>query len=321
MAAPQRTVEYAIETKGLAKTYKGGIQALKGVDLQVPAGCCFGLLGPNGAGKSTLVKVLLSIVRASGGSATLLGTDIRSAKARRGVGYLPEGHRFPKYLTAHGVCRYFGGLAGLHGPQLKREIEAKLDLVGMGDWADTKVGKFSKGMAQRVGVAQSMLGDPKIVFLDEPTDGVDPVARQGLRNVIKEVTAKGTTVFINSHLLADMELLCDDVAILNKGEMLQHGSVSEITAAVAGGEGIRVRFRTSDITEALWTKLSERGAETEPDDYFSLQLEDESKISEVIDLLRANEVDIYGVEPAKVRLEEAFVELITAEGGGGKVER
>lgn len=314
-------MEYAIETHALAKTYKGGIHALRGVDLKVPKGCCFGLLGPNGAGKSTLVKVLLSIVRASGGSATLLGHDIRSAAARRKVGYLPEGHRFPRYLTARGVCRYFGGLSGMHGEALERDVVAKLELVGMADWGDTKVSKFSKGMAQRVGVAQSMLGDPDLVFLDEPTDGVDPVARQGLRQVIKEATARGATVFINSHLLADLEVLCDDVAILNRGEVLSHGSVSEITAAVAGVEGIRVRFRTSEVPTTVWESLTERGASREPDDYFAVQLAGEDAISGVVDELRAAKVDIYAVEPVKVRLEEAFVELITASGGAGKVEK
>lgn len=314
-------MEYAIETHALAKTYKGGIHALRGVNLQVPRGCCFGLLGPNGAGKSTLVKVLLSIVRASGGSATLLGHDIRSAAARKRVGYLPEGHRFPRYLTAAGVCRYFGGLSGLRGPTLDKDVADKLEMVGMGDWGDTKVGKFSKGMAQRVGVAQAMLGDPELVFLDEPTDGVDPVARQGLRNVIQKATARGATVFINSHLLADLEVLCDDVAILNRGEVLNQGSVSEITAAVAGKEGIRVRFRTSEVPEGLWSSLGERGASREPDDYFAVQLSDEGAISGVVDELRAAGVDIYAVEPVKVRLEEAFVELITASGGAGKVEK
>jgi ABC-2 type transport system ATP-binding protein len=314
-------VEYAIETNGLAKTYKGGIQALKGVDLQVPKGCCFGLLGPNGAGKSTLVKVLLSIVRATGGSANLQGVDIRKARARKGVGYLPEGHRFPKYLSATGVCKYFGQLAGLHGADLDREVKDKLELVGMSDWGDTKVSKFSKGMAQRVGVAQAMLGNPSIVFLDEPTDGVDPVARQGLRSVITEATSGGSTVFINSHLLADIELLCDDVAILNKGKVLQQGSVAEITAAVAGGEGIHVRFRTGGLPSTLWSSLEERGATKEPDDFFAMRLEDDADISGVIDELRVAKVSIFAVEPKRVRLEEAFVELITAEGGAGKVEK
>lgn len=305
---------YIIETKGLTKTYKGGVQALRGVDLKVPKGCCFGLLGPNGAGKSTLVKILLSIVHPSGGAATLRGIDIRKAPARRSVGYLPEGHRFPEYLTAEGVCRYFGGLAGLRGPELEREIADKLDLVGLKDWADTKVKKFSKGMAQRVGVAQAMLGNPEVVFLDEPTDGVDPVARQGLRYVIRQATEAGATVFINSHLLAEIEVLCDEVAILDKGKVLQRGKVSDITAA-ATGAGLRVRARTSRMPPALWEQLVARGAQREPDDWFVIELEDEDQITELIDDLRAADVMIFAVQPSKVNLEEAFIELIGADRG------
>jgi ABC-2 type transport system ATP-binding protein len=304
----------AIQTINLSKTYKGGITALRGVDLEVPRGCCFGLLGPNGAGKSTLVKILLSIVRASGGTATLRGIDIRKAEARRRVGYLPEGHRFPSYLSAAGVCRYFGQLAGLEGDQLAREVDDKLALVGLSEWKDTKVKSFSKGMAQRVGVAQALIGDPEVVFLDEPTDGVDPVARQGLRSVIRKATDAGSTVFINSHLLGEIEVLCDEVAILDKGVVLQRGSVSELTAA-ASGTKLQVRFRTDPIPEALWTKLAERHAEREPDGWFRVEVGDEAEISAIIDALRGASVLVFAVEPRRMRLEDAFIELIGADRG------
>ena len=312
-------MEYAIETTDLAKTYKGGVRALRGVSLKVERGCCFGLLGPNGAGKSTLVKTLLSIVRPTAGSATILGRDIRTPQARRSVGYLPEGHRFPRYLTARSVCEYFGRLAGLHGETLQREIAAKLELVGLSDWTDTKVSKFSKGMAQRVGVAQSLLGDPDLILLDEPTDGVDPVGRAGLKFVMRQATERGSTVFINSHLLSELEDLCDEVAILHKGELVQQGSVSELTAAVAG-EGIVVRVRTGDVPEAVWSSLQERGATREADDYFAMTLHEEAGITGLIDELRAANVPIFAVEPKRVRLEQAFVEIIKEQGGGTKVE-
>ena len=311
---------YAIETHELQKTYRGGVQALKGVSIKVERGCCFGLLGPNGAGKSTLVKTLLSIVRPSGGSATILGQDIRTAAARTSVGYLPEGHRFPRYLTARGVCEYFGRLSGLGGDVLQKEIVEKLELVGLSDWIDTKVAKFSKGMAQRVGVAQSLLGNPAVIFLDEPTDGVDPVGRAGLKFVMRTATERGSTVFINSHLLSELEDLCDEVAILHRGKLLQQGSVSELTAAVQGKEGIVVRFRTGPLTESQWASFAERGATREPDDFFAMPLPDEPDITKVIDELRANSVPIFAVQPKRVRLEEAFVEIIKEQGGGTKVE-
>ncbi|PRP94163.1 Daunorubicin/doxorubicin resistance ATP-binding protein DrrA [Enhygromyxa salina] len=307
-------MDYAIQTINLSKTYKGGVQALRGVNLEVPKGSCFGLLGPNGAGKSTLVKILLSIVRPSGGAATLRGVDIRKAAARRRVGYLPEGHAFPAYLTAEGVCRYFGQLAGLSGAKLEREVADKLALVGLSEWGETKVKEFSKGMAQRVGVAQALIGDPELVFLDEPTDGVDPVARQGLRSVIREVTTTGSTVFINSHLLAEIEVLCDDVAILDKGRVVQRGSVSELTSA-ATGAGLRIRCRTGPLPDAVWDQLAAREGEREPDGWFRVTVQDEAEISTIIDMLRAAEVMIYAVEPQRMGLEEAFIQLIGADRG------
>ncbi len=307
-------MEYAIQTINLSKTYPGGVEALRGVDLEVPKGCCFGLLGPNGAGKSTLVKILLSIVRATGGTATLRGIDINRAEARRRVGYLPEGHRFPSYLTAEGVCRYFGQLAGVDGARLDKEVDAKLALVGLSEWKQTKVKEFSKGMAQRVGVAQALIGDPEVVFLDEPTDGVDPVARQGLRYVIREATAAGATVFINSHLLGEIELLCDQVAIVDKGKVLQRGTVSELTATAAGAR-LQVRFRTGPIADELWAKLAERVTEREPDGWFRVELSEEAEISAIIDALRSAGVLVFAVEPRRMRLEDAFIELIGADRG------
>jgi ABC-2 type transport system ATP-binding protein len=248
-------VGYAIETRGLSKTYHGRIQALKSLDLRVRSGSCFGLLGPNGAGKSTLVKTLLSIVHATSGSAQLLGKDFRNPAARRSVGYLPEGHRFPSYLTGRGVCLYFGQLAGLRIADLKRDIDEKLALVSMGEWADTKITRYSKGMLQRLGLAQAMLGNPALLFLDEPTDGVDPVGRYELRNVIRSIQAAGTTIFLNSHLLSEVEEMCDEVAILHRGAILQQGSVSSITAAASRGGNCLVTFITSAIPADVLARL------------------------------------------------------------------
>lgn len=239
--------EYAVETRDLTKIYRGKIMALRGIDLRVPKGSIFGLLGPNGAGKSTLVKVLLSIVSPTSGAATLFGRDISFADARLGVGYLPEGHRFPRYLTGRGVCEYFGKLSGITGAKLNKEIEEKLELVGMSRWAKTPITRYSKGMAQRVGIAQALLGDPGLVLLDEPTDGVDPVGRQQIREVVKEAARRGTTVFLNSHLLLEVEQVCDHVAILHQGRVIKQGTVEEIRSAVSSKLGLTVRFVTDDL--------------------------------------------------------------------------
>lgn len=304
-------MDYAIETRGLSKTYSGGIHALKSLDLRVRAGSCFGLLGPNGAGKSTLVKTLLSIVHASSGTAQLLGKDFQDPAARKSVGYLPEGHRFPPYLTGRGVCMYFGQLAGLSIADLRRDIDAKLALVSMGEWADTKITKYSKGMLQRLGLAQAMLGNPALLFLDEPTDGVDPVGRYELRNVIRSIQAAGTTIFLNSHLLSEVEEICDEIAILHRGVIVQQGSVSSITASVANrGGNCLVTFITSAIPAEVFARLPAGTAALDEQCGFQISLESQSGISALVDVLRQNGVEIFGIEQAKIDLEDAFIELI-----------
>ncbi len=308
-------MEFALETHGLSKTYKRGrIQALKALDLQVPKGCAFGLLGPNGAGKSTLVKTLLGIVRATGGSATLLGVDSRKVEARKSVGYLPEGHRFPSYLTGRTLCDYFGRLSGLRGDELKREIDEKLEWVGMKEWADAKVSKYSKGMAQRVGLAQAMLGNPQLLLLDEPTDGVDPVGRMELRQVIKRQREKGVTVFFNSHLLSEVEQVCDRVAIMHHGQILHQGTVKELIQNITGGQGtLHVRFAVSRLDEALAQKLAAFGPWGQAEGGFMMTLQDAKSITPVVDMLREQQIEIFAIEPQHANLEEAFIQLISRQ--------
>jgi len=303
-------MDYAIETKGLAKTYRNGTKALCGVDLQVPHGVCFGLLGPNGAGKSTLIKALLGIIHATEGSAKINGVDYRQPRARQGVGYLPEGHAFPPYLTGRAVCRYYGQLGGLKGPELERDISEKLEWVGMADRADEKVTKFSKGMKQRIGLAQALLGKPTMVFLDEPTDGLDPIGRAEIRDVIRKITAAGTTVFFNSHLLSEVEQICTELAILNEGELLHRGETSKLVAEMdTGDDRFWVEFETGELPEPLWTTFEERGAKR-IDRGLRYPLEDREGISSVVDELRAAEVSIYEIQPQEKSLEDAFIGLL-----------
>ncbi|MBN2195927.1 MAG: ABC transporter ATP-binding protein [Polyangiaceae bacterium] len=308
----EQRIKYAVETFGLTKVYRGKIQALRAVDLKVPLGAAFGLLGPNGAGKSTLVKTLLSIVAPTAGAGTLLGKDISLAAARRGVGYLPEGHRFPHYLSGRGALEYFGRLGGLRGDELADEVESKLTLVGMAEWGSTRVTKYSKGMQQRIGLAQAMLGHPQLVFLDEPTDGVDPIGRHQIRELIKELCRQGTTVFLNSHLLLEVEQICDHVAIMHHGRILRQGSTDAVRDAVRADRALLdVRFTTGPLDAEARAAVERVGVVTDVEGGgIEVALKDDDEISAVIDVLREHAVRITAVEPRRANLEEAFIALI-----------
>jgi ABC-2 type transport system ATP-binding protein len=312
---------YALETQGLSKVYKslrGRIRALEPIDLKVESGCIFGLLGANGAGKSTFVKTVLTICRATTGTAMILGRDSRDPEARRQVGYLPEGTAFPRYLTGRGVCEYFGKLLGLSGSRLKSEVDAKLKIVGMEGWADKRVTKYSKGMKQRIGLAQAMLGDPQLIMLDEPTDGVDPTGRHEIRDVIRELGSKGVTVFLNSHLLAEVEAVCDEIAIMYRGRLLRRGPVKQITDEMSIRDGLmQFRFRTGELPAPLPPGFER----TRPDDGgIIVSVRDREEIPGLIDALRRENVPVYEVMQYHASLEEAFLQIMgdgDHEGVGG----
>jgi len=202
--------EYAIETSGLSKVYRSRwkrheVRAVDDISLHVPRGTIFGLLGPNGAGKTTFVKMLLSAVHPTQGSPLIFGRDAREPEARRPIGYLPENHRFPTYFTGAGMLDFYAALSGVDSAQRKKLIPELLDLVGLDKWGNFRLGKYSKGMLQRVGLAQALIHSPSMLILDEPTDGVDPVGRRQIRDVLTRCQEKGTTIFINSHLLSEVE--------------------------------------------------------------------------------------------------------------------
>lgn len=217
-----------VSTADLRKTY-GRIEALKGVSLRVEPGQIFGLLGQNGAGKSTLIKILLGIVRKTDGEANLLGEPAGTSSVRRKVGYLPEDHQFPQYHTASSLLDFYGQLYGLgRADRRKRGLEA-LEIVGLRKRMDYKVRTYSKGMKQRLGIAQAIFHDPQVIFLDEPTDGVDPVGRKEIRDLMTQLRGEGRTIFFNSHLLSEVEMVADQVAILHQGEVVRQGTVADLT--------------------------------------------------------------------------------------------
>jgi ABC-2 type transport system ATP-binding protein len=217
-----------IETNNLVKRF-GRIEALKGVTLQVKRGEIFGVLGQNGAGKTTLIKVLLGITSATEGEAKLLGEPAGRTAVRQRVGYLPEDHRFPDYHTGYSLLDFYGALLNVPGSVRRKRIPEVLEVVGLAGRMHYKIRTYSKGMKQRVGLAQALMHNPEVIFLDEPTDGVDPVGRREIRGVMQNLKKDGTTIFLNSHLLGEVELICDRVAILQRGEVIREGDIATLT--------------------------------------------------------------------------------------------
>lgn len=237
--------EAIIEVQDLTKAYhrgwfRTGQPALCGVSLEVAPGQVFGLLGPNGAGKTTLIKVLLGIVRRWKGRAQVLGFPAGSVRARTRIGYLPENLRIPPHHNARTALAYYGQLAGMPRATVDRRADALLERVGLQGRDRESVGRFSKGMLQRLGLAQTLLHDPDLLILDEPTDGLDPVGRSQVRSVLRELTQQGKTIFLNSHILQEVELICDRVAILAAGRLLGSGSVAELGKKIPQADRLQV---------------------------------------------------------------------------------
>jgi ABC-2 type transport system ATP-binding protein len=304
-----------IDVQALRKTYRDGflgrrrVEALKGVSFQVERGTIFGLLGPNGAGKTTLIKVLLGIVRKTGGTAALLGQPAGDRRGRRSVGYLPENHRIPRHHTANSALEYYGSLSGMSGAEIRRRRPELLELVGLGSWGRSSVKKFSKGMLQRLGLAQALMHNPELLILDEPTDGVDPVGRSEMRGTLQSLKSYGKTIFINSHLLQEIELICDRVAILVKGEVRREGLVEEITRrhetemTVVGSEAA--------IREALgFQQIASMKPLGENRFLIVLQIPDQSAVDRSIDGLRSGGISIEQLVRRRDTLEEAFLDIV-----------
>lgn len=311
----------AIEVHDLQKIYRDGwwkrrrVAALNGVSLDVKPGEIFGLLGPNGAGKTTLIKVLLGIVRKSGGQALLLGRPAGDRQARSQVGYLPESHRIPGHLTGQTALEYYGSLSGLSAAEIKRRRPALLETVGLSEWGRTSVRKYSKGMLQRLGLAQAMLHDPQLIILDEPTDGVDPVGRTEIRAVLKQLQAQGKTIFLNSHLLQEIELTCERVAVLTRGQVRQVAPVEEMTQAFearAGAEAmLHLEGSEALVREALQGAQLVSLAPSGPQHVkATVTFPNQAALDELIDRLRSRGVSICSLARRRVTLEQAFLEIV-----------
>ena len=300
-----------IDLRNVRKTYKGRIEALRGVDLAVGEGEIFGLLGPNGAGKSTIVKIMMTVVRATAGGGTLLGQPLGDKGALARVGYLPEHHRFPAYLTGRQVVDFFGALAGMRRVERRVRTEAMLDLVRMRDWADRRLGTYSKGMQQRVGLAASLVNDPRLVVLDEPTDGVDPVGRKEIRDLLVRLRGEGRTIFVNSHLLSEIEMVSDRVAIMVQGRVWAQGTIDDLTRSSRRFE-ISVRGAAPEWASSMGSVRMEPGSTT-----IALQVADAIEAQPTIDRLRAQGVIIERAVSVRESLEDLFIRAVTDPSSGG----
>lgn len=221
-------MELAIDAEDLVKTY-GNVTALDHVSIRVEAGEIFGFLGPNGAGKSTFVKILLNLISPSKGTAKIFGLDVKHVSSRKSVGFLPENIYAYKFLTVEEFIKFQAVLCELPKNRIENELKSCLDTVGLSNDINKRMGSLSKGMLQRVGIAQSILGRPKLLLLDEPTSGLDPIGVKELRSLLIELKKNGTTIFLNSHLLSEVERTCDRVAILNKGRIVKSGTKSDLS--------------------------------------------------------------------------------------------
>jgi ABC-2 type transport system ATP-binding protein len=305
--------DYAVEATGLQKVYRSRfrgreIRAVSDLTLRVPVGVKFGFLGPNGAGKTTFVKMLLSAVNPTSGSATLFGRDARDPEARRPVGYLPENHRFPTYLTGQSMLDFYSALSGLGSEERKKRIPEMLELVGLRDWGDVRLKKYSKGMLQRLGLAQALIHRPRLLILDEPTDGVDPVGRRDIRDILNRLTGMGVTVFINSHLLAEVELFCEYVAILHQGRLVLDGKISSL---VAGGG---YQLKASAIPDQALAGVRKLGAAiVRTPDAVIVQVNNREDANRVIDEIRAAGGLIESVAASTNTLEDVFIRATKSE--------
>jgi ABC-2 type transport system ATP-binding protein len=302
--------DYAIETRELTKIYRSRlrrfeVRAVDGISLEVERGSTFGFLGPNGAGKTTFVKMLLSATRPTRGSATIFGRNAAEPEARRPVGYLPENHRFPTYFTGAGMLDFYAGLSGMAPRERKKRTPELLALVGLESWGGVRIGKYSKGMLQRLGLAQAMMHSPALMILDEPSDGVDPVGRIRIREILHSLEEKGVTIFINSHLLVEVELFCREVAILNRGKVALAGKVRDLTA----GKGYRMT--AAGVPERLVEELRARATNVSTRDGFThFQFTTREEVNDAVDRLRSARCPLESIVPTASTLEEVFVKTV-----------
>ncbi|MDZ4805309.1 MAG: ABC transporter ATP-binding protein [Candidatus Eisenbacteria bacterium] len=293
-----------IETRGLRKQF-GRKLAVADLSLSVGRGEVFGFLGPNGAGKTTSLKMLLGLVEPTAGTATVLGAPLGNRSIRARLGFLPEHFRFHDWLTGRELLRFHGELLGIRRAALDERIDRLLERVDLLDAAPRKLREYSKGMLQRIGLAQALLNDPEVVFLDEPTSGLDPLGRLLVRDIIRDLKARGTAVFLNSHLLGEVEATCDRVVFVKQGRAIRSLSLS------AGGEDFEVELRFTPMSAELLEGLGRLGGSpAHYDGAVRLRVRSEESIPEIARWLVERGARIYRLESRRPSLESTFLEVM-----------
>src|SRR6202011_4691071 len=304
----------AIEILGLEKTYMVGFwrkrpeRALQPLHLTVEEGEIFGFLGPNGAGKTTTLKLLMGLVFPTAGTARILGMDMNDPRTKAQIGFLPEQPYFYDHLTAHELLNYYGQLSGVAGNERSRRVETTLQRVGLPDVQGVQLRKFSKGMLQRVGIAQAILHDPRLVFLDEPMSGLDPMGRREVRDLMEQLKHEGKPVFFSSHILSDAEALCDRVAIIHQGELRGVGAVADLTSSVQGK--VEVIWQGTQVPASL----KALGAECHVTGDTVRAVLAENQQDAAIDALRRERIRLIAITPVRTSLEEYFVAKLQGAG-------
>lgn len=311
-----------LQIKSLSKEYQLGLRrqrviALDHLDLEIEEGEIFGFLGPNGAGKTTTIKLLLGLLHPTAGSAWMLGRSIEDVEVRQGVGYLPESPFFYEYLTAEEFLMFYGQLFGLRGKGLGKKVDELLELVSMTHARSLPLRKFSKGMLQRVGLAQALINDPKLVILDEPMSGLDPIGRRDVRDIILQLRDSGKTVFFSTHILPDVEMICDRVAILVKGRLRAVGAVQDLVGAATVTS---VEIIVEALTKIAAAEIVRRGGIVIGRGHQTLiKLNDRQRVDDVLDLIRLHRGHLVSLVPHKRSLEDLFLEEAGAREGMRKV--
>ncbi|MEA1994417.1 MAG: ABC transporter ATP-binding protein [Euryarchaeota archaeon] len=298
----------AIGTTQLTKVYsdwrgREEIRAVDSLNLKVKKGEIFGFLGPNGAGKTTTVKMLLGLVFPTSGEFTLLGEDL-SVEIKRRIGYLPEEPQFPSYFTAEEALSYYADLYGIEKEKKQKIIKDILKLVSLNDTGKKKVSQFSKGMKQRLGIAQALLNDPELVFLDEPTSGLDPAGRKDIKDLLTNLKSQGTTVFLNSHILSEVEKVCDRVGIINNGELVSTGTIEDLTST----NSVEIRAEMDRRTIAM---IKEKTSTLNVhENAYIIEVEHMDIVPELAEIIVTNGGKLKALIPKKQSLEDTFLEVV-----------